>query len=55
MILGVFIVVDIVLVREYGFREFKLFFVVLLGGVGFFKVVGGLFKDIKFCLIGGIF
>ncbi|WP_375279155.1 bifunctional 4-hydroxy-2-oxoglutarate aldolase/2-dehydro-3-deoxy-phosphogluconate aldolase [Alteromonas australica] len=51
---GVSTVADIVLAREHGFRELKLFPAALSGGAGFLKAVGGLFKDTKFCPTGGI-
>ncbi|MCZ8528732.1 bifunctional 4-hydroxy-2-oxoglutarate aldolase/2-dehydro-3-deoxy-phosphogluconate aldolase [Alteromonas sp. PRIM-21] len=51
---GVSNVSDIVLAREHGFREMKLFPASLSGGASFLKAVGGLFKDTKFCPTGGV-
>jgi len=51
---GVSTVADIVLAREHGFREMKLFPASLSGGAAFIKAVGGLFKDTRFCPTGGV-
>jgi len=51
---GVSTVADIVLAREHGFREMKLFPASLSGGAAFLKAVGGLFKDTRFCPTGGV-
>ena len=51
---GVSNVSDIVLAREHGFREMKLFPASLSGGAAFLKAVGGLFKDTRFCPTGGV-
>lgn len=51
---GVSNVSDIVLAREHGFREMKLFPASLSGGASFLKAVGGLFKDTTFCPTGGV-
>lgn len=51
---GVSNVSDIVLAREHGFREMKLFPASLSGGPAFLKAVGGLFKDTVFCPTGGV-
>ena len=51
---GVSTVADIVLAREHGFREMKLFPASLSGGAEFIKAVGGLFKDTQFCPTGGV-
>jgi len=51
---GVSTVADIVLAREHGFREMKLFPASLSGGAAFLKAVSGLFKDTRFCPTGGV-
>lgn len=51
---GVSTVADIVLAREHGYREMKLFPASLSGGAAFLKAVGGLFKDTRFCPTGGV-
>lgn len=45
---------DILMAREFGFTELKLFPASLSGGVPFLSAVSNIFKDIKFCPTGGI-
>ncbi|NVK25249.1 MAG: bifunctional 4-hydroxy-2-oxoglutarate aldolase/2-dehydro-3-deoxy-phosphogluconate aldolase [Gammaproteobacteria bacterium] len=45
---------DILMAREYGFTELKLFPASLSGGAPFLKAVGSVFQDIVFCPTGGV-
>ncbi|ASP48661.1 bifunctional 4-hydroxy-2-oxoglutarate aldolase/2-dehydro-3-deoxy-phosphogluconate aldolase [Cognaticolwellia beringensis] len=45
---------DILLAREFGYTELKLFPASLSGGAPFLKAMGSVFKDITFCPTGGI-
>lgn len=45
---------EILLAREYGFKELKLFPAALAGGVPFLKGVSTVFQDISFCPTGGV-
>lgn len=45
---------DILMAREFGFTELKLFPAALSGGVPFLSAVNSVFKDIKFCPTGGV-
>ncbi|ARD45186.1 bifunctional 4-hydroxy-2-oxoglutarate aldolase/2-dehydro-3-deoxy-phosphogluconate aldolase [Colwellia sp. PAMC 21821] len=45
---------DILLAREFGYTELKLFPASLSGGAPFLKAMGSVFKDISFCPTGGI-
>ena len=51
---GVSNVAEIILAREHGYREMKLFPASLSGGTAFLKAVAGLFKDTSFCPTGGV-
>lgn len=51
---GVSNVADILMAREYGYTELKLFPASLAGGVEFLKSVSSVFKDISFCPTGGV-
>ena len=51
---GVSNVADILMAREYGYTELKLFPASLAGGVDFLKSVSSVFKDISFCPTGGV-
>lgn len=51
---GVSNVADIIMAREYGYTELKLFPASLAGGVEFLKSITSVFKDISFCATGGI-
>lgn len=45
---------DILLAKEFGYSEVKLFPASLSGGAPFLKAMGSVFKDISFCPTGGI-
>lgn len=45
---------DILLAREFGYTELKLFPASLSGGAPFLKAMGSVFKGISFCPTGGI-
>lgn len=45
---------DILLAREFGFTELKLFPASLSGGAPFLSAVSSVFQDIKFCPTGGV-
>lgn len=45
---------EILLAREYGFTELKLFPASLSGGAPFLAAVSSVFQDIKFCPTGGV-
>jgi 2-dehydro-3-deoxyphosphogluconate aldolase/(4S)-4-hydroxy-2-oxoglutarate aldolase len=45
---------DILLAKEFGYKEVKLFPASLSGGAPFLKAMGAVFKDIIFCPTGGI-
>lgn len=45
---------DILMAREFGFTELKLFPAALSGGVPFLSAVNSVFQDIKFCPTGGV-
>lgn len=45
---------DVMLAREAGFRELKLFPAMQAGGVGMLKAIGGPLPDVTFCPTGGI-
>jgi 2-dehydro-3-deoxyphosphogluconate aldolase/(4S)-4-hydroxy-2-oxoglutarate aldolase len=45
---------DILMAREFGFTELKLFPASLSGGVPFLSAVNSVFQDIKFCPTGGV-
>jgi len=45
---------DILLAREFGYTELKLFPASLSGGAPFLKAMGSVFKGIAFCPTGGI-
>lgn len=45
---------DILLAREFGYKELKLFPASLSGGAPFLKAMGSIFKGISFCPTGGI-
>lgn len=45
---------DILLAREFGYSELKLFPASLSGGVPFLKAMGSVFSGISFCPTGGI-
>lgn len=51
---GVSNTADILLAREFGFTELKLFPASLSGGAPFLAAVGSVFQDIVFCPTGGI-
>mgnify|MGYP003624998930 CR=1 FL=1 len=51
---GVSNAADILLAREYGYTELKLFPASLSGGAPFLKAMGSVFKEISFCPTGGI-
>ena len=51
---GVSNVSDIVLAREHGFREMKLFPASLSGGAPFLSAMTSIFQGITFCPTGGI-
>lgn len=45
---------DILLAREYGYSEMKLFPASLSGGVAFLKAMQSVFRDVLFCPTGGV-
>lgn len=45
---------EILLAKEFGFTELKLFPASLAGGAPFLSAMSSVFKDIKFCPTGGI-
>lgn len=45
---------EILMAKEFGFKEMKLFPASLAGGAPFLKAMGSVFQDIKFCPTGGI-
>jgi 2-dehydro-3-deoxyphosphogluconate aldolase/(4S)-4-hydroxy-2-oxoglutarate aldolase len=45
---------DILMAREYGYTEMKLFPASLAGGVDFLRSVSSVYKDIIFCPTGGV-
>lgn len=45
---------EILLAKEYGFTEQKLFPATLAGGVKFLKAVSTVFQDVTFCPTGGV-
>lgn len=45
---------DILLAREYGYRELKLFPASLSGGEGFIQAMSSVFPDVVFCPTGGV-
>ena len=51
---GVSNTADILLAREYGFTEQKLFPAQLSGGAAFLSAVSSVFRDVTFCPTGGI-
>lgn len=51
---GVSNTADILLAREFGFTEMKLFPASLSGGAPFLKAVSSIFQDVTFCPTGGI-
>ncbi|MDU0113776.1 bifunctional 4-hydroxy-2-oxoglutarate aldolase/2-dehydro-3-deoxy-phosphogluconate aldolase [Psychrosphaera aquimarina] len=51
---GVSNTTDILLAREFGFTEMKLFPASLSGGAPFLKAVSSIFQDVTFCPTGGI-
>lgn len=51
---GVSNAADILLAKEFGYKELKLFPASLSGGAPFLKAMGSVFKDIIFCPTGGI-
>ncbi len=51
---GVSNTADILLAREFGYKELKLFPASLSGGVAFLSAMSSVFKDISFCPTGGI-
>ena len=51
---GVSNTADILLAREFGYKELKLFPASLSGGAPFLSAMGSVFKDISFCPTGGI-
>jgi len=51
---GVSTASDILLAKEFGYQEVKLFPASLSGGAPFLKAMGAVFKDISFCPTGGI-
>ena len=51
---GVSNTADILMTREFGFNEMKLFPASLSGGAPFLAAVGSVFQDIKFCPTGGV-
>jgi 2-dehydro-3-deoxyphosphogluconate aldolase/(4S)-4-hydroxy-2-oxoglutarate aldolase len=51
---GVSNTADILLAKEFGYNELKLFPASLSGGAPFLKTMGSVFKDISFCPTGGI-
>ena len=51
---GVASVSDVLLAREYGYTELKLFPAKLAGGAEFLKAIGSLVPDTRFCPTGGV-
>jgi len=51
---GVSNAADILLAREFGYSELKLFPASLSGGAPFLKAMGSVFQDLSFCPTGGI-
>jgi 2-dehydro-3-deoxyphosphogluconate aldolase/(4S)-4-hydroxy-2-oxoglutarate aldolase len=51
---GVSNVADVLLAREHGFHELKLFPASLSGGPAMLKAVSSVFQDIRFCPTGGV-
>ena len=51
---GVSNAADILLAREFGYKEVKLFPAELSGGAPFLKAMSSIFKGISFCPTGGI-
>lgn len=51
---GVSNVADILLAKEHGFKELKLFPASLVGGAKFISAMSGLFQDLVFCPTGGV-
>lgn len=45
---------EILMAREYGFTEMKLFPASLAGGAKFISAVSSIFQDVKFCPTGGV-
>ena len=45
---------EILLAREFGFTEMKLFPASLAGGAKFLSAVSSVFQDVKFCPTGGV-
>lgn len=45
---------DILLAREYGYKEVKLFPASLSGGADFIKAMSSIFQEISFCPTGGV-
>lgn len=45
---------DILLAREFGYKEVKLFPASLSGGADFIKAMSSIFRDISFCPTGGV-
>ncbi len=51
---GVSNTADILMAREFGFTELKLFPAALSGGAPFLSAISSVFQDIKFCPTGGV-
>ena len=51
---GVASVSDVLLAKEFGYAEMKLFPASLAGGAAFLKAVSSLFPTVKFCPTGGV-
>jgi len=45
---------EILMAREFGYQELKLFPAALSGGAKFLAAVSSIFQDIKFCPTGGV-
>lgn len=45
---------EILLAREFGYQELKLFPAALSGGAKFIAAISSIFQDIKFCPTGGV-
>ena len=45
---------EILLAREFGYQELKLFPAALSGGAKFLAAISSIFQDIKFCPTGGV-
>ena len=45
---------DILLAKEFGYKELKLFPASLSGGAPFLKAMGAVFQEVSFCPTGGI-